>query len=113
VIGVPEEYFPPSLDPGVAVLCRASLRRLEGLGAEIREVSLPNTPFAIPTYYVIAPAEASSNLARFDGVRYGVRPPDTGDLQELYERTRALFGPEVKRRVMLGTYVLSAGYYEA
>ena len=113
VIGVPEEYFPHDLDGRIARLCRETLRRLEGLGAEIREVSLPNTPHAIPTYYIIAPAEASSNLARFDGVRYGVRAPDARDLREVYERTRALFGPEVKRRIMLGTYVLSAGYYEA
>src|SRR5690606_17596569 len=74
---------------------------------------LPTTPYAIPTYYIIAPAEASSNLARYDGVRYGVRDRSARDVKEMYERTRALFGPEVKRRVMLGTYVLSAGYYEA
>jgi aspartyl-tRNA(Asn)/glutamyl-tRNA(Gln) amidotransferase subunit A len=113
VIGVPQEYFPDTLDAAIARKCRDTLRRLEGVGAEIREVSLPTTPYAIPTYYVIATAEASSNLARFDGVRYGVRAPGTRDLTEMYERTRALFGPEVKRRVMLGTYVLSAGYYEA
>jgi aspartyl-tRNA(Asn)/glutamyl-tRNA(Gln) amidotransferase subunit A len=113
VIGVPEEYFPESLNEGVARRCRAALHQLEALGAEIREVSLPATRHAIPTYYIIAPAEASSNLARYDGVRYGVRPPATRDLSELYERTRALFGPEVKRRIMLGTYALSAGYYEA
>jgi len=113
VIGVPEEYFPASLDADVMARCRDALRALEGLGAEIREVSLPNTSLAIPTYYIIAPAEASSNLARFDGVRYGVRPAGSGGLKELYERTRALFGPEVKRRVMLGTYALSAGYYDA
>ena len=113
VIGVPEEYFPDSLDSRMRELCRSALRRLDALGAEVREVSLPNTRYAIPTYYVIAPAEASANLARFDGVRYGSRPPDTKDLSDLYERTRALFGPEVKRRIMLGTYVLSAGYYDA
>jgi aspartyl-tRNA(Asn)/glutamyl-tRNA(Gln) amidotransferase subunit A len=113
VVGVPEEYFPESLSEGVAGSCRAALRQLEAMGAEIREVSLPATRHAIPTYYIIAPAEASSNLARYDGVRYGVRPPGTGDLSELYERTRALFGPEVKRRIMLGTYALSAGYYDA
>jgi aspartyl-tRNA(Asn)/glutamyl-tRNA(Gln) amidotransferase subunit A len=113
VIGVPEEYFPHSLHPGVAQRCREALRMLESLGAEVREVSLPNTRLAIPTYYIIAPAEASSNLARFDGVRYGSRPPGASDVKEMYERTRALFGPEVKRRVMLGTYVLSAGYYDA
>jgi aspartyl-tRNA(Asn)/glutamyl-tRNA(Gln) amidotransferase subunit A len=113
VVGVPEEYFPSSLHDGIARLCREALRRLESLGAEIREVSLPSTRHAIPTYYIIAPAEASSNLARFDGVRYGARPGGVEGVTELYERTRALFGPEVKRRVMLGTYVLSAGYYEA
>jgi aspartyl-tRNA(Asn)/glutamyl-tRNA(Gln) amidotransferase subunit A len=113
VIGVPEEYFPHTLDPRITGLCREALRRLEGLGAEIREVSLPNTAHAIPTYYIIAPAEASSNLARYDGVRYGPRARDAASLQELYERTRALFGAEVKRRIMLGTYVLSAGYYDA
>lgn len=113
VVGVPTEYFPDSLPAAIGDACRAALRSLEELGAEIREVSLPNTPLAIPTYYIIAPAEASSNLSRFDGVRYGVRPPDVRDVNELYERTRALFGPEVKRRVMLGTYVLSAGYYDA
>lgn len=113
VVGVPEEYFPHTLNPEIAALCRAALRRLEALGAEIREVSLPSTRYAIPTYYVIAPAEASSNLARYDGVRYGVRPPGVRSATELYERTRALFGPEVKRRIMLGTYALSAGYYDA
>jgi aspartyl-tRNA(Asn)/glutamyl-tRNA(Gln) amidotransferase subunit A len=113
VIGVPEEYFPHSLDSRIAGLCREALRRLEGLGAEVREVSLPNTAHAIPTYYIIAPAEASSNLARYDGVRYGPRASDAASLPELYERTRALFGAEVKRRIMLGTYVLSAGYYDA
>jgi aspartyl-tRNA(Asn)/glutamyl-tRNA(Gln) amidotransferase subunit A len=113
VIGVPEEYFPDSLHSGVTASCREALRTLEELGAELREVSLPTTPFAIPTYYIIAPAEASSNLARYDGVRYGARPPGAADVKEMYERTRALFGPEVKRRIMLGTYVLSAGYYDA
>jgi aspartyl-tRNA(Asn)/glutamyl-tRNA(Gln) amidotransferase subunit A len=113
VIGVPEEYFPESLHSGVKDACRKALRTLEELGAELREVSLPTTPYAIPTYYLIAPAEASSNLARYDGVRYGVRPRGATDIKELYERTRALFGPEVKRRIMLGTYALSAGYYDA
>lgn len=113
VIGVPEEYFPTTLSSEIAESCRAALRHLEGRGAEIREVSLPATRYAIPTYYIIATAEASSNLARFDGVRYGARPSGAASLPELYERTRALFGPEVKRRIMLGTYVLSAGYYDA
>ncbi len=113
VIGVPEEYFPDSLNPGVSAACRAAIEQFRMLGAEIREISLPATPWAIPAYYIIAPAEASSNLARFDGVRYGARDRSATDVKELYERTRALFGPEVKRRVMLGTYVLSAGYYDA
>jgi aspartyl-tRNA(Asn)/glutamyl-tRNA(Gln) amidotransferase subunit A len=113
VIGVPSEYFPDSLNPGIAANCRAALRLMEDRGAEIREVSLPSTRYAIPAYYIIAPAEASSNLSRYDGVRYGVRPPDVKGATELYERTRALFGPEVKRRIMLGTYALSAGYYDA
>ena len=113
VIGVAEEYFPEGLDSKVRERCRAALRALEALGAELREVSLPATPHAIPTYYIIAPAEASANLARYDGVRYGVRPPGAASLGELYDRTRTLFGPEVKRRIMLGTYVLSAGYYDA
>ncbi len=113
VVGVPQEYFPHTLDPAVRDHCRAALRELEALGAEVREVSLPATAHAIPTYYIIAPAEASANLARYDGVRFGVRPHGAGDVDELYERTRALFGTEVKRRIMLGTYVLSAGYYDA
>ncbi len=113
VIGVPEEYFPSTLDPRIAGLCDAALRRLKERGAVVREISLPHTPYALPTYYIIAPAEASANLARFDGVRYGVRAPEARSLGEMYDRTRALFGPEVRRRIMLGTYVLSAGYYEA
>ncbi len=113
VVGVPVEYFPDTLNTGVSSACPGALRRMESLGAVIREVSLPATRFAIPAYYIIAPAEASSNLARYDGVRFGVRPPDTRGVTELYERTRALFGPEVKRRIMLGTYALSAGYYDA
>jgi aspartyl-tRNA(Asn)/glutamyl-tRNA(Gln) amidotransferase subunit A len=113
VVGVPEEYFPDSLNPAIARVTRAALDRLESLGATVRPVSLPSTAHAIPTYYLIAPAEASSNLARYDGVRYGVRPHGVTGVHELYERTRALFGPEVKRRIMLGTYALSAGYYDA
>jgi len=113
VIGVPKEYFPASLDPGIRELCERALEILRGLGATTREVSLPHTDLAIPTYYIIAPAEASSNLARFDGVRYGLRM--TGDgLQGMYEATRSSgFGAEVTRRILLGTYVLSAGYYDA
>ena len=113
VIGRPKEYFPDDLDPRVRELCDRALDAFRALGAEVRDVSLPRTDLAIPVYYVIAPAEASSNLARFDGVRYGLRV--TGDgLRGMYERTRSQgFGPEVTRRILLGTYVLSAGYYDA
>jgi aspartyl-tRNA(Asn)/glutamyl-tRNA(Gln) amidotransferase subunit A len=113
VVGVPEEYFVAGLDPRIAERCRAALERLREMGAETRKVSLPHTSLAIPTYYVLAPAEASANLARFDGVRFGVRPRGSASLGELYERTRSLFGAEVKRRIMLGTYTLSSGYYDA
>jgi aspartyl-tRNA(Asn)/glutamyl-tRNA(Gln) amidotransferase subunit A len=113
VVGRPKEFFPRTLDPDVRALCDRALDRLAALGAEVRDVSLPHTELAIPVYYVIAPAEASSNLARFDGVRYGRRAPAPG-LREMYERTRSEgFGPEVTRRILLGTYVLSAGYYDA
>jgi aspartyl-tRNA(Asn)/glutamyl-tRNA(Gln) amidotransferase subunit A len=113
VIGVPREYFPPELDASIASLCRTALDRLADAGAEIRDVSLPHTQYAIPTYYVIAPAEASSNLARYDGVRYGPRG-DARSTIDLYTKTRwEGFGAEVKRRIMLGTYALSAGYYDA
>ena len=113
VVGRPREYFPSSLDPRVVELCDRALDTLRAQGAEVRDVSLPNTDLAIPVYYIIAPAEASSNLARFDGVRYG--PRVTGDgLAGMYESTRSRgFGPEVTRRILLGTYVLSAGYYDA
>jgi aspartyl-tRNA(Asn)/glutamyl-tRNA(Gln) amidotransferase subunit A len=114
VIGRPREYFPPELDPRMQALCDRALDRFRSLGAEVRDVSLPHTSLAIPAYYVVAPAEASSNLARFDGVRYGLREPGDGSLRGMYEATRtAGFGPEVTRRIMLGTYVLSAGYYDA
>jgi aspartyl-tRNA(Asn)/glutamyl-tRNA(Gln) amidotransferase subunit A len=113
VIGWPKEYFPSQLDPGVRALCERARDRLQSLGAVIREVSLPHTELAIPVYYIVAPAEASSNLARFDGVRYGLRVPGAG-LGAMYEATRSAgFGPEVTRRILLGTYVLSAGYYDA
>ena len=113
VIGKPREYFPKSLDPRIATLCDDALDALRARGAEVRELSLPHTELAIPVYYIIAPAEASSNLARFDGVRYGLRVPADG-LREMYESTRTRgFGPEVTRRILLGTYVLSAGYYDA
>jgi aspartyl-tRNA(Asn)/glutamyl-tRNA(Gln) amidotransferase subunit A len=113
-IGLPEEYFGEGLDPGVAASVQAAIDEYETMGAVIREVSLPNSPLSVPTYYVVAPAECSSNLARFDGVRYGHRCEDPTDLEDLYKRSRAEgFGAEVKRRIMIGTYVLSAGYYDA
>lgn len=113
VIGRPKEYFPESLDPRIRDRCDAALDHLRALGAEIRDVSLPNTAMAIPAYYIIALAEASSNLARFDGVRYGLRVEGDG-LRGMYEATRSQgFGAEVTRRILLGTYVLSAGYYDA
>ncbi|MEO6445131.1 MAG: Asp-tRNA(Asn)/Glu-tRNA(Gln) amidotransferase subunit GatA, partial [Gemmatimonadaceae bacterium] len=113
VIGRPREYFPATLDPRMREICDGTIETLRSLGAEVRDVSLPHTHLAIPTYYIIAPAEASSNLARFDGVRYGLRL--TGDgLRGMYEATRSHgFGAEVTRRILLGTYVLSAGYYDA
>ena len=113
VIGWPAEYFPASLDPDIRTLCERARDTLRELGAEIREVTLPHTDLAIPVYYIVAPAEASSNLARFDGVRFGYRA-DCNNLRELYENSRSKgFGPEVTRRILLGTYVLSAGYYDA
>jgi aspartyl-tRNA(Asn)/glutamyl-tRNA(Gln) amidotransferase subunit A len=113
VVGRPREYFPGTLDPRVAAACDRALDVLRDAGAEIRDVSLPNTGLAIPAYYIIAPAEASANLARFDGVRFGLRA-DEHDLAGLYESSRSRgFGAEVTRRILLGTYVLSAGYYEA
>ena len=112
VIGIPTEYFPEQLDPSVRALLDEACERLIDAGAEVRPVSLPHTEFAIPCYYVLATAEASSNLARYDGVRFGVRVPAEG-LERMYEGTRGNFGTEVKRRIMLGTYVLSSGYYDA
>ncbi len=112
VVGVPDEDLPESLDPGIRGLVEDALARLEREGAVLRRVSLPHARFAIPTYYVLAPAEASSNLSRFDGVRYG-RRVDADDIGAMYEETRSAgFGTEVKRRIMLGTYALSAGYYD-
>jgi aspartyl-tRNA(Asn)/glutamyl-tRNA(Gln) amidotransferase subunit A len=114
VIGLPREYFPTDLDPAVRRACDRAIRLMKEQGAAVREVSLPHTQYAVPTYYVIAPAEASSNLARFDGVRYGPRAEDAGDVRALYRKTRGEgFGAEVRRRILVGTYVLSAGYYEA
>ena len=112
-VGVPKEYFGAGLDPKVGANVEQGIRKLEELGCKILEIHLPHTDYAIATYYIIATAEASSNLARFDGVRYGLRVPK-GELQALYRATRGSgFGAEVKRRIMLGTYALSAGYYDA
>ena len=112
-IGVPKEYFPESLDPGIRSLCERSVDTLKSLGAKVVDVELPHTSLAIPVYYIVAPAEASSNLARFDGVRYGMRA-EAASLRDMYAETRSIgFGPEVTRRILLGTYVLSAGYYDA
>jgi aspartyl-tRNA(Asn)/glutamyl-tRNA(Gln) amidotransferase subunit A len=115
VIGKPKEYYPPTLDAGIRARCEEALEALKALGAEVRDVSLPHTSLAIPVYYIVAPAEASSNLARFDGVRYGLRVAGgDGGLRGMYEATRSRgFGAEVTRRILLGTYVLSAGYYDA
>jgi aspartyl-tRNA(Asn)/glutamyl-tRNA(Gln) amidotransferase subunit A len=113
-LGVPAEYFAEGLDDEVRAAVEGGIEKLRAGGAEIRPISLPHTRYAIPTYYVIATAEASSNLARFDGVRYGLRAPHSDTLAAMYRRTRDLgFGAEVKRRILLGTYVLSHGYYDA
>jgi len=113
-IGLLKEFFDKGLDPAVEACIRAGLEELRAQGATLREVSLPNLPLSVPTYYVVAPAECSSNLARFDGVRFGYRCDKPRDLKDLYERSRGEgFGAEVKRRIMTGTYVLSAGYYDA
>ncbi len=113
-IGLPKEYFAEGLDDRIATVIEAAVAELRKLGAEIRDVSLPNTGLSIPTYYVIAMAECSSNLSRFDGVRFGYRCDNPVDLEDLYKRSRGEgFGAEVKRRIMIGTYALSAGYYDA
>ena len=113
-VGVPKEYFGEGLDPEVRAAVEGALKKMEELGCRTVPISLPHTPYAVPTYYVIATAEASSNLARFDGVRYGYRSPEAHTLGEMYRRSRDQgFGTEVKRRIMLGTYALSAGYYDA
>ncbi|MGH7580560.1 MAG: Asp-tRNA(Asn)/Glu-tRNA(Gln) amidotransferase subunit GatA [Gemmatimonadales bacterium] len=114
-VGLPKEYYPADLDAGVATALRRTREGIQDLGAEIREVSLPHSPYAVPTYYIVAPAEAAANLARYDGVRYGPRRPGSGgDIRALYQATRGEgFGAEVKRRILVGTYVLSAGYYDA
>jgi aspartyl-tRNA(Asn)/glutamyl-tRNA(Gln) amidotransferase subunit A len=113
-IGLPKEFFDQNLDPEIATLIDAAVKEYEKLGAIIQEISLPNIKLSVPAYYVVAPAECSSNLARFDGVRYGYRCAEPQDLEDLYKRSRAEgFGAEVKRRIMMGTYVLSSGYYDA
>jgi aspartyl-tRNA(Asn)/glutamyl-tRNA(Gln) amidotransferase subunit A len=113
-IGLPKEYFSEGLSKEVETAIQAAIKEYEKLGAIIEEISLPNTGLSVPAYYVIAPAECSSNLARYDGVRYGYRCKDPVDLNDLYKRSRSEgFGSEVKRRIMIGTYVLSAGYYDA
>jgi len=114
VIGVPQEYFADGLDPEVSETVQDAIQTLKDMGGTIREISLPFTAQAIATYYLIATAEASSNLARYDGVKYGLRAKEAKELADTYRQTRCQgFGPEVKRRIMLGTYALSAGYYDA
>jgi aspartyl-tRNA(Asn)/glutamyl-tRNA(Gln) amidotransferase subunit A len=115
-IGLPREYFPADLDPGVKAATDRAVARMKERGAVFKDVALPHSKYAVPTYYIVAPAEAAANLARFDGVRYGPRhiEPKNGDVRALYQATRGKgFGPEVRRRILVGTYVLSAGYYDA
>jgi len=113
-LGIPKEYFAEGLDPEVRAAVEAAIQKLAGMGCEVVPVSLPHTEYAIPTYYLVATAEASANLARFDGVRYGHRAANVRSLSDMYRRSRDEgFGAEVKRRIMLGTYALSAGYYDA
>ena len=112
-VGIPKEYFIEGIQPAVRQQVLLAIDTLRDLGAEISEISLPHTEYALPVYYLIAPAEASANLARYDSVRFGLREPASA-LWEMYKHTRGVgFGPEVKRRIMLGTYALSAGYYDA
>lgn len=112
-VGIPKEYFAEGLDPEIKVLVESALKRMENAGARLREISLPHTALALPAYYIVVPSEVSANLARFDGIRYGLRH-DKEKLFDTYAHTRAAgFGTEVKRRIMLGTYALSAGYYDA
>jgi len=113
-LGIPKEYFGEGMDVEIEAAIREAIRVYERLGASCEEISLPHTDYAVPTYYILAPAEASSNLARYDGIRFGYRNTDAKDLRTLYIKSRTEgFGAEVKRRIMLGTYVLSAGYYDA
>jgi aspartyl-tRNA(Asn)/glutamyl-tRNA(Gln) amidotransferase subunit A len=111
-VGVPAEYFGEGIEPDVAAAVRTAIGKLESLGAVVKEISLPHTKYALPAYYLIATAEASANLARYDGVRYGPRIAGK-DVEDTLKKTRSLFGAEAKRRIMLGTYALSAGYYDA
>ena len=113
-IGLPIEFFAEGLDKEVEMSIRVAIQILEGLGAELKQVTLPKTKLSIPVYYVLAPAEASSNLSRYDGVRYGYRAKEYKNLAQMYERSRTEgFGKEVKRRILIGSYVLSQGYYDA
>ncbi|WP_409523287.1 Asp-tRNA(Asn)/Glu-tRNA(Gln) amidotransferase subunit GatA [Nitrincola sp. MINF-07-Sa-05] len=113
-IGLPKEFFADELDPAIAEQVQNAIREYEKLGASVQEISLPNTRLSIPAYYILAPAEASTNLSRFDGVRYGYRCADPKDLEDLYKRSRGEgFGSEVQRRILVGTYALSEGYYDA
>jgi aspartyl-tRNA(Asn)/glutamyl-tRNA(Gln) amidotransferase subunit A len=113
-VGVPREFFAEGLDPEVEQAVRAAIEELKQLGAGLKEIQLPRTDAAVAVYYVLATAEASSNLARYDGVKFGFRAKETNSLLEMYTKTRQEgFGPEVKRRIMLGTYALSSGYYDA
>ena len=113
-LGIPREYFISGLDPEVERAVRHAVSALESHGARLVEVSLPHTEYAVAAYYIIAPAEASSNLSRYDGVKYGFRASGYKNLMDMYKKTRSQgFGPEVKRRIMIGTYSLSAGYYDA
>jgi aspartyl-tRNA(Asn)/glutamyl-tRNA(Gln) amidotransferase subunit A len=112
-IGVPREFFVDGIHPAVEAAVREAIATLRAQGAQVVEISLPHTKYALPVYYIIAPAEASANLARFDGVRFGLRVPDQDYRAELEQSRGQGFGPEVRRRIMLGTYALSAGYYDA
>lgn len=113
-LGIPKEYFGSGIDPEVKAAVEAAIKQYDAMGVTCEAVSLPHTDYALSTYYIIAPAEASSNLARYDGIRFGFRDPEAKNLREVYEHSRTKgFGPEVTRRIILGTYVLSAGYYDA
>jgi aspartyl-tRNA(Asn)/glutamyl-tRNA(Gln) amidotransferase subunit A len=113
-IGVPKEYFIEGIDSEVEASVRKSIETFKGMGAKVVDISLPHTQYAVSTYYIVAPAEASSNLARFDGVQYGLRAQDAQGLMDMYIKTRSAgFGNEAKRRILLGTYCLSTGYYDA